>query len=425
MIRHGLIAFLAVCLTGCLSQEDQAGGEDFPNTVSVLGRALAEGMDSSQGWNGLDSAQLTPALGEVRLDTPSARSGLSARRVALGCLDTSYGAALDAHRYFFSSTVCLRPGEGLRRDSLVFGGYFLGMKDADIDTVFWSQTDSVRPLVGYSALKTTQDASGRGYFLLRSDTGRILISGLEQWGSLERITRLVVGAGRDRSFKSDRDNTIWSGIRGTLRAQDTLEWMDVHSWKEGLPVVGEADSGWAAVRHVVRNSSLSREEGGVLVTFRDSTRNYALRWSERREWGPSLFREQVATGPREGGTFWPRDTLRFLERAHRGADSLWQEVRALASPDPRDRRRDSLLSIRSLRHHSALRERQVLWEFFADTPVANGQEPSQGRIHVRVDLADGGYLDFQGAWDQTWFTGNWSDGKNSGTVRFDRQGRER
>lgn len=417
------LASLAACaavLTGCLSSEPQSGGEDFPNTVSALGRVLAQGMDSSQAWNGLDSADASFSLSgpndTVRL---GARAG---RQLVSSCRDTVVGDVLGAMHAYFTKTVCLG-GEGYRRDSVAFGGYFPKMTEADIDTILWSEVDTIRPLIGYSRKEVVQDASGRGFFLLKSaDTGRVRVGTQRRYGRWTEISDLVTGTGPDRRFSTSADNEFWSGSKGLLRGGDTLEWMDIRPWPASQPVIGSGDSGVALATKFAVLSGRRKTERGVLVAFRDSTSNYARRWQTRVDWEDGAFREESVIGPHPDSTFRPRDTVLVLQRSQVRGDSLHQEIRALIGPDPRNRKQDSLLSVRVVRFRSTGAERRTLWEFQSDRPVADGQEPTSGSIRARIDFADGAFLEFSGTWNATEFTGVWTNGKRQEPIRFDRRG---
>ncbi|MBK8801718.1 MAG: hypothetical protein IPN71_06590 [Fibrobacteres bacterium] len=424
MKRLLLASLCAAMLAGCLSSQPQSGGEDFPNTVSALGRALAQGMDSSQSWNGLDSAQAALSLSGGVSDTSRLRK-ISARRQAEGCVDTGYGGSLGGSRAYFVKNVCVGQADGYKRDSLAFGGYFEKMKESDIDTVFLSQSDSVRPVVGFSRRESVTDASGRGYFLLKSDTGRIRVAAQRKWGSWTEVSDLVTGTGPDRRFSTSKDNEMWSGFKGLLRGADTTEWLDIRSLVPNQPVIGAGDSGQALVLKIAAGAGPRKTERGVIVAFRDSLGNYPRRWQTTTLWDNGAFREEAVLGPRPDSTFRPRDTVLVLERAQARGDSLRQEIRALMGPDPRNRKQDSLLSVRTIRYRSSGAERRTLWEFRSDRPVADGSEPVSGKILVRIDFAEGSYIEFDGTWKDGQFAGTWWDGKQSQVVRFGRKGEVR
>lgn len=421
MKRILLFSVCAALLTGCFSNEPQSGGEDFPNTVSALGRALAMGMDSSQSWNGLDSANASLAVVSGVEDTSRLRS-ISARMLASSCVDTGFGGLLSPTHAYFVKTICVGLGEGYRRDSLAFGGYFKGMDSSDVDTVFLSQTDSVRPLLNFSRRESVRDASGRGYFLLKSDTGRVLLTTERKRGSWTEWSELVTGTGPDRRFSTAGDNEMWSGRTGLFRGTDTIQWMQILPQIPSLPVIGAGDSGLVLATKFVVEGGRRKTERGVLVAFRDSLRNYPRRWETKSVWDNGGFRHEAVLGPRPDSTFRPRDTVVVLLRAQVRGDSLRQEIRALIGPDPRNRKQDSLLSVRSIRYRASGAERRTTWEFQSDRPVADGSEPVSGRILVRIDFAEGSYIEFDGTWKDGQFAGTWWDGNESQPARFGRKG---
>jgi len=399
------VAVCAAFLVGCFDSEPQSGGEDFPNTVSALGRALAQGLDSSRSWNGLDSAQANLAFSGDIADTARFRV-VASRSLASSCVDTGYGGLLGPTHAYFVKKVCFGVGEGYRRDSLAFGGYFAGMDSTDVDTVFLSRTDSVRPIAGYSRSESTTDASGRGFFLLRSaDTGRVRVSSVRKSGRLSELSELVTGGGADHRFATSSDNEFWTGARGILRDLDTLEWMDIRPFDPVLPVIGPGDSGLALATKFVVGAGVRKTERGVLVAFRDSGANYPRRWSTRHSWDNGAFRDESVLGPRPDSTFRPRDSILILLRAQARGDSLRQEVRAVLGPDPRDRKRDSLVSVRTIRYRSGGSERWTTFEFQSDRPVANGAEPVSGKVRVRIDFAEGTFIEFDGIWRDGEFSG--------------------
>jgi hypothetical protein len=239
-MRHAIILIgaallLASCDSSTTANGPNAGGDDFPNSVNALGRELALGMDSSQNWNGLDSASTGVGTGNALADSTSAGS---ARRLAAACVDTSY-LTIASSKAIWNSNVCLGLLGllGTVRDSSVVA-YFQGLDSANLDTVFWSSVDT--NLLGYESYTTLQDASGRGYFLINSpDTGKVQYMVKRTAGGWTDLQTVLASGGADGILGTSGDNAYWLATRVLLRpAGDTATWVSLAPYKTGIPVYG-------------------------------------------------------------------------------------------------------------------------------------------------------------------------------------------
>lgn len=418
----GAALFLASCDATTTTAGPRAGGEDFPNTLEALGRTLALGMDSTQDWNGLDSASTDVGTGGSALqDSATAFAG---RSLAL-CKDDSSLTIFDGTKASFQKTTCLAGTlVGSVHDSLVIA-YYPGITEQGIDTVYWWSTDSLR--VGYQSYTWLQPYS-RSYLLVKGDTGKAWHNVRRKAGRWTDFTSMLADGGRDRILGTGGDNTFWSATRSLVRdasgAPDTSWALWIEPGVPGQPVLGASDSGLARVTRLDRYPLRRKLESGLIMAHRDTLRNYALLWSARTDWNYGLTRWQTAYGSRPDSSFRARDTIRFLDRFRLTGklDSTRIESKAILGPSLDRRDRDSMLSIRYERYRSNLLERHTIWEIQSDNPVANGSESKSGKMFTRIEFSNGTYGQFQGRWDAQFFTGTWSTATDSFTVVVRRDG---
>jgi hypothetical protein len=424
----GAVLVLTACDATTTADGPRAGGEDFPNAVNALGRALALGMDSTQDWNGLDSASTEAGLGGSALQDSAA--GLAARSLAL-CKDgSSFDILSGDTKALFQKTTCLAGTlTGSVHDSLVIA-YYPGITEKAIDTVYWMSTDS--SLLGYQNF-TWLEPHSRAYFLVKGDTGKVWYNVRRKSGRWTDFTHTLADGGNDRILGTDKDNTYWSSSRSLVKnadaSPDTAWAVWIQSAVAGQPVIGAADSGLVRATRLDRYLARRKVESGLLMAHRDETRNYAQLWSARTDWNSGLTRWQTVYGNRSDSSFRSRDTVRFLDRFRHAdkLDSTRVEATAILGASLARHDQDSMLSIRYERYRSSLVERHTIWQIQSDNPVANGSESKSGTIFARVEFADtsyahAAYAQFHGRWDATVFVGTWSNGEDSATIRVSRNG---
>lgn len=421
-ILLGAALLLCACDGANTAGGPQAGGEDFPNGLDALGRTLAQGMDSTRNWNGLDSASTDAGTGASGL--ADSTYAFTARSLAVCAADSSWDFAADPA--FFARVTCI-PGSlaGTVRDSVVFA-FHPGVFEEGIDTVFRVSTDSVRS--GYESLVRIRPYS-RGFLLLKGDTGKFRLDARRTFGRWTDLSEAVVDGGPDRLARTDADNSYWKVVRSLVRSSDGVQDTSWALWIEpaeaGRPVIGPSDSGLARVTRLTRLAVGRRTETGLLVAHRDDSRNYARLWSaftDRTAWGYTRF--QAAYGPREDSSFLARDTIHLVDRflSVSGSDSTRIDATAIPGPDLARHSRDSAVSIRYERHRSGRGERHTLFQIQSDEPVPYGGESKSGSVQARIDFADGTFGQFHGRWDARFFAGTWSNGVDSFSVVVRRDG---
>jgi|GEM_PF-1394562 len=425
-MRHAIILTIgaALLLSSCDSSTTangpNAGGDDFPNSVSALGRDLALGMDSTKNWNGLDSASTDVGTGGTSLlDSSSA----FAARAFSTCQNR---LAWDTTVAYLAQDTCV--AGATIYDSIAFGGYFHGMQGSDIDTVYWWSADTLHPLIGFDSYTWIQPYS-RKFLLVKGDTGKVQFDVRYTAGRWTDLTEMVADGGRDHIITTGDDNTYWSATRSLVRdagsAPDTSWALWIEPGTPGLPVIGTSDSGTARVTKLTKLLIGRRTESGLIVAHRDTTRNYAELWSaytDRTLLGYTRF--QSAYGSRPDSSFRARDTVKLLDRFHAvaGSDSSRTDVTAILGPTLVDHSKDSVLALRFERYNAVLSDRHILWTIQSDNPVANGSESKSGSVFAHVDFSDGTYAQFHGRWNALSFTGTWSNGTDSATVVVARDG---
>lgn len=414
---HGPALALACLLSaaGCDSSTSDrtAGGEDFPNTLEALGRALAEAVDSSDSWVRPQEASLPASAGGLPDTVPT----LSARKGALLCdPDTVWGALEDGFLY---QRAVRCPEGGRVQDSLV-----LRPSDSLVRILV---RDSSGLLGLVRKVETFQADSGPG-FKLKGYAGRIRMGTVGTRGRWRLESELVLDAGPDLDWDTQRDNGLFRGGQATIRdGRDTLDLWSVLPWPTGVGPIysGPAgDSGAALLeRRQILSSGARRSESSVVMAFRADSLNYPLRSRSTTTWPGGASLEESIRGEGTDSLFRPGDRAVYRRLWKDGSDSLLEEIVLRASSSPRDRSGDRLLSMASARHRSRAAERSVEIRAVPAAPLAAGQELSDGEVEMRVSLADGRTIRFRGTMVGGVTTGRWTTGLDSGSVRLGPDGK--
>ena len=406
----------ALAIAGCDSStsERTAGGEDFPNTLEALGRALAEAVDSSDSWNRLQEASLSTSSPGGLPDTLPLVAG---RGGALLCVpDTTWGS-LDDGFLFQRSIRC--PDGGRVQDSLV-------IRPSD-SLVRLLVRDSSGLLGLVRKVETFQADSGLG-FQLKGYAGRIRMNTVGVRGRWRLESELVVDAGPDLDWDSGRDNGLYRGGQATIRdGRDTLDLWSVLPWPSGTgPVYSSrtGDSGLALLeRRQFLSSGARRDESSVLMVFRTDSLNYPLRSRTTTAWPGGARLEESILGRGSDSLFRPGDSAWYVRRWTDGPDSLREEIVLRASASPRDRGGDRLLSLSSVRHRSRAQEVDVRMRAVPAAPLRPGAEFTDGTVELVVGRSNGESIRFRGTMVSGVTTGRWTTGRDSGTVRLGASGK--
>lgn len=416
-VRFGLAAAMAAVLaiaTGCDSSTSDrtAGGEDFPNTLDALGRALAEAVDSSGDWNRLEETSISVTSNAGLPDT----TPLAAGRMAAFCdPDTTWGPLDDG---FFFQLAVRCPDGGRIQDSLV-------IRPSD-SLVRLLVRDSSGPLGLVRKIETFAPDSGPA-FRLKGYTGRIRMSTLGIRGRWRLASELVLDAGPDLDWDTEQDNDLYHGGQATIRDErDTLDRWTVVPWPAAIgPVYSNrsGDSGLALLdRRQILPSGAVRRESSVLMAFRRDALNYPVRSRTTTTWPGDARLEESIHGLRGDSLFRPGDTAAYLRRWKDGQDSLREEIALRASSSPRDRGGDRLLSLSSVRHRSRASEVGIEIRAVPTIPLSPDQGFTDGSMTLVVSRSNGETIRFQGTMTAGITTGRWSTGRDSGTVRLGADG---
>lgn len=394
----GLAACLLPLLWAC--DDRTAGGEDFPNSLETLARALERDVDSSEGWNPLDEATL--ALSDSALDD-SVGWG-AARAGALACLDTSGLDLLDGGWIRYSRTRC---------GALYASADTIEFRVDGSDTLLRRVvSDSIRMRDGARSLRILVDGdldSGDGSYRRPLDSGTVLATLLRVSGRWTVVESLVVDAGPDLSWDTESDNRMRRATRTVLRSGDSLERWSLRPLLGVGSILGEGDSGLAILERTTWLEAATRRERGIVEVFGDGRANYPVAWSVAvvADAGDTLARE--VRGPGDSGAFRPGDTAVFLERGRSGSDSVHLEASSRLGPDPRTDQDDSLLAFLVVRLRTSSRsERWTRLSFTADTPLPAGQTLRNGVISIEVRSEEGAWTRFEGRLNDGVAAGTWS-----------------
>lgn len=412
-ILGGLLAIVLAC--GCTTSDPErtAGGEDFPNTLEALGRALAEGVDSSADWNGLGEASTAPSSSVY----PDSTTAVAGRLLENGCVEGSDAGLLLGGWAWMRNTRCPADG-GILRDSMV-----IRVSDSLIRLFV---QDSTGPTGLVRRLDIFRPDTGDG-FRQKGWAGRVRVETIGIRGRWRTRAEIVLDAGPDLDWDTEADNRLWRGGHLTFRGTDTTDAWTVAPWPDSerpLWGVASGDSGSALLQRRQRLASGAvRTESSLLMAFRTDSLNYPLRFLSETVWSPGLWVIQSITGYQPDSSFRPGDTAVYLRRRHAGADTLREEIRFVASPDPRDRGGDRLVGFRRTRFRALGSERFTLLEAVPTRPLTSGTPFTEGKVNLVVERADGERLTFVGDMSGGIATGRWTSRSDSGSVVLDSDGR--
>lgn len=411
-----LLAVLFAIATGCDSttSDRTAGGEDFPNTLDALGRALAEAVDSSGDWNHLEETSLSTSS---TAGLPDTLPLVAARRGAIQCSTSRNSVLLDDTFVSLLTVQC--PEGGRVQDSLV-------IRPSD-SLVRILVRDSSGLLGLVRKIETFTPDSGAG-FRLKGYAGRIRMATTGIRGRWRLESHLVLDAGPDMDWDTEKDNALFLGGQATIRDdRDTLDRWLVTPWPVSAGPVYSSLSGDSGLAHLSRRQILSsgavREESSVLMAFRTDSLNYPVRSRSTTTW-PNLARmEESVQGSGSDSTFRPGGSAVYLRRWSNGQDSVREEIAMRTGDSPRDRSGDRLLSLSSVRHRQRSTEVGVEMHAIPTTPLAPGSDFTDGSVTLVVRRSNGETIRFQGNMVAEVTTGRWSTGRDSGMVRLGADGK--
>lgn len=338
--RHLAMALLALGLWGCADTATTpavAGGEDFPNTVSVFGVSVQEGLDSSGSWQSLDSLPLglpstdvddaLPATARVAVPASplaAGRAAASDSTLRLDLSDTADGIAL---LYTTKTTDSLFQADTL---AIVWNAF---AKDAVTgnEQIRWARTGKLERGTGRWMRQVIEPAGTDTMVTpLAGKANRIHLNQVTGWGARRSVLDLECDPGPDNSYDTESDSRIfWSRVV-QLRGADTLESV---TWRDGDgdSIATDRASGKKGVVTSVRvlpspagHPLVLRyeEEGRLRVDPRDSTATEPLRLRRLATWRSGRTVEETLGRAEGDSDLVAGDSAQFRRLAVFGADTV-------------------------------------------------------------------------------------------------------
>jgi hypothetical protein len=423
-----LVALCGIMFTRCSeSPVSRSGGDDFPNMIADAGGAIARNLE--QEWENPGAAEVDPsALAQPALPFLEPEVGGIGKRSLLAktSVADSLWFAIDP----VAGTITLFS----RKDTLDAVRYdTLVTKVNGADTLIVSFAGAV---VANGIPATTERYRYTDYdgdSLLYSSTAekqQVLVV-LQREGALGRVEtgRYVVDAGPDGDFDLEEDNkVVFTDALVTVRG-DTLSFMAVLDGDgDGFAIDNEIDSDSCLVDlstvafaetalAVLRRSATTAR---MVVFPADSQKNYAVRYAVENIFATRTVHWTVLKTDGDS-TFFPGDTVNVYRITTATDDSLdidTMRIGALLGEDGRDTLDDSLLGI--YLHVKFLRgnDREVRFDYTAETPIPSGGEPSDGTVYFSTTFRDGSRIEVDGSLEETVISAEVTITTDSGEKRY-------
>ncbi|MEN9353861.1 MAG: hypothetical protein RL318_1186 [Fibrobacterota bacterium] len=426
----GLLA-LALALGGCSrgATESVAGGEDFPNTVSAIGVATQEALDSSGTWNLLEDMPLAPpstSLDESIAPATARIAGRTAQDSSFMKVDLSDTASGIAIVYSTQVTDSL-----IETDTLaILWNEFAKDAPQGNEQILWAK---VRKIQRGSLRSVHQSIEPAGtdtmVTALPGKSNRIRFRQTTSLGIRQVSLDMELDPGTDLSYDTENDNRIfWSRIVH-LRGADTLE---IDSWRDGDgdSIAVDRSSGKYGVVEFqrivptpVKQPLLRRfeEHGRLRVDPRDSTRNQPLRYLRTAEWNSGRVVTERVARPASDSDLVASDTAIVQRLSVLGKDTVRSAFRMLMGPDLSKDTGNRMLSLEVHVHKAT--GRMLTLSFVSDTPLRDGDPVRTGAVSL-VEVRPGqGVFTVNGRMVQGALTARVSDGASlSGTGSWSASG---
>jgi len=451
LLAAAALTCASLLLGGCFSDEQVAGGDDFPNSVSTLGKAAAtEGSDST-AWNGYEEAPATPPevydstevpddAPEESLTKPGADLGKSAAKP-----DDWVPPGKEIAGAVRAVQSLLDPVTGLNRlvrVQKIVRGLTAGDTIVARDTT-WYRTQGLPPArrlvrmsgvvsypVGRVERFTFEDADGDDLLAPQPGSRNLARARTVIEHALGRVEErtVITAAGPDRVFGTPDDNALHSLDEVQRIGTDTLSILKLRPAGADSVVRDRGrDSARVDVERTVIVAGVRVTETYRSVVKSDTLRNRAERYRRVTTTAAGVT-EFAALGRDSVPDFTPGDTgvVRVRFTSTRASDTLASSLahyRVLLSDSAGRHGRNRLLRVdteKTYRFGTMLSSRARLWP---EAPVAPGGFVREGDLELRVDLRAGGWVGYVGTLSATGFVGIWSDSTGAGgTVRFNAAG---
>jgi hypothetical protein len=439
--RATAAAFAAALLSGCMLQGGDSlvtpgGAEDFPNTVTALGRIAAGDISAGTQWEQAGTVQLPemPALGgldslQLAPPQPTAKRAALAKvadalpdtlDLSLWTIDQSTSRYLEAYffgriyAYAYDSTATY-----VRRDTVValYTGdrSSIGISTGISGLISQIQAEPgkyLMPLEYRGAVQWPATGVRQGYRLRNTD-GRgdldaaeyAVTTPLPEGGTLRRGVKLY---GPDGAFRTPGQTPEEVEILHRGAANDTLEWTLARDADGDRRLWGAGDSGIVDVNLYVRNPvsqpAVSGMRSYVRAMFRHATETDSLLqlvYQEKRWLRDGRVTGFALQGTIAGSAPAPGDTARMtVDTMYTPNDSMviysaTYDLRAGSAPYRMQEH--ALLDFKVSKFWRKGPVFHVLSTFTAATPLPMGQGPFEGTMQSLAAYFNGDSVQTDGA----------------------------
>jgi hypothetical protein len=435
------LAFLA----GCWGAERTAGGDDYPNSVSTLGRTAAEDQNDSTDWNTWRDAPGTPPgvydSTHVPDSVPRQQDSGMARRAALGDLLADLAGfvpGLDLEGAV-RTVDTLSPGAGgERRTVRVQATASFVIRDTTWSAPRAGGGFELRRVSGRLQLSggghrsfSFGDGDGDSVLSPRAGSANVARIRMEKADSTGRVEVVLmrVAAGADLDFNARGDNALLQSETLVLQGVDTLLSRVLKPADGGLVIYDPLrDSNRVEVEQAIRRADGSLEqEFYVSVVFADSGRNYPVRY-RRVVTAAAGVTETTLLGRDSLPDFAPGDTgrVRSVFESSVSGDTLARsetEFRVRLSDSAGRPAGNRLLRVERHKLFRSGARAATRYLLRLAAPLPDGERPVAGEIELRVELRPSGWILFTGEAASSGFTGTWTNSQGrTGPASFDSLG---
>ncbi len=404
-----IIRFLFIStllLSSCFFNEDRvAGGEDFPNT---LGAIVASGLEENKDWNKLEEVptkvpnqKSNPAL--LKKSSSTLRSLLlkSAAPAPLGYDSIASQIVGDTVYLYLWRTV----------DSIKFQDTIVQLNDTLFkDTIKDNEnivriTSAGRKASSGKLFKYIHAKDGDGDGILTPQAGRTNRSKtrLVDYGdSTIQDINIIIDAGDDLDFDKEGDNKIISIYSLTsLYNGDTLIYEAVEDGDgDEVALDPTKNSQTVTITKISRGEPNSNQHITMVLFPQDSTKNYPIKFSEKKWWNNGRRSNGTIYGHQPDSTFLAADTFFAVTETYGlDTDTLSQSIVRVVGDlgsNPSTESDNRLFSIYSSAAYNMGEQKYAEFSLQPQSPLVSGQEILEGKLSALIVLTPSDTFRIQG-----------------------------
>ena len=414
----GCCRYLLTVLSGLLAVQcsvgpvEQAGGDDFPNMIADAGAFIARSLD--QQWENPAAAGVDPSsLAQPSLPSIPTSAGPVGKR---SLLDKTRAAdslwfGIDPEKGLFTLFSRKDTAYGVKYDTLVFK-----VSGTDTMIVSFSGAVTTKTLPVVERYRYT-DYDGDSLLYSGTTANQQIQVMLQRTGPTGRVetSRFVMDAGPDGDFATESDNRILFAEALVTDGEDTVSAVGIHDGDGDGFVLDNSYGGDSCLVDLFTVTSAATAlaplrcttvKAKMVVFPADSTKNYAIGYEvENRFYSRTVY--WTVLNRNGDSAFYTGDTVDVFRITIAEDDSLECDTMRLAAvmgENPRDSLDDSLLGIYLHVRYRRGSEREVSFDYTAQTPIPSGGTPQEGTVYYKSTLRDGAWIEVNGSIGDTGIT---------------------